>query len=258
MPTGLGRIVVLGGLIGAIAIPALLIFVVGKRMFFDRPSREAGPSFKEVVQRLEHAGGSPIVVGGNRRELQARLDALRAISAMEGEARGAVRNLQVVAVRTTGGRIAPASEAAADFRPLELNLRGSRDTATLLVGGAPLRARLVLDPQPRRGILGLESAALIEVASGAAGILAGFRIGPLSQVQAASAIDLQDFNDSRSRALCASIRRWTEFFSVATHEVRYVLLEDPTRIEVNDQGWKSDGTPVRRLSGPALWRACGA
>lgn len=229
-------------LIGMIGLPMLLTFV----MQMTNLSMMSDVNSKWEKARTDSKRGNGILTGATVGNLEALEKKLERITAYAGKAKNSMTFLQVLVIDFDDA--GDSENADSQFRPIDLDLTGTDDTAVIAIASRPLLWRVATSDAARSVRLGVEGAVPFDIADAPKGLLSGFRIGAFGIHGVA-----QPEHFSRKQhwdRLCESLERWIAFYG---HEerrrmVRITAFTNPRSIKVDAFGPKSEtaanrGTP---------------
>lgn len=241
-----GNIVLI--LIGMFALPVVLTFLLqatGMIMI-------TGTSIAWQQAWKDSRRGNGILTGATVGSQESREKKLQGITAYAGLTKNTMTYQQAQVIDFDDA--ADGENLDSVFRPIDLDLTATGDTAVIAIATRPLLWRVATSETARTVRLGVEGAAPLDIADAPKGLLAGYRIGALGVQDVAQP---EHFRREQSyHRLCESIERWIAFYG---HEerrrlVRITAFTNPRSIKVNAFGATSQTAPIRGL--PDLEELC--
>ena len=252
------RLLVWSSVVGTLAVPVLLIALFNSQIIVSFPFL-GDNGFNATFNKLFPSRPTSGIVTADGGSRAAQIERLRAMTARPEMASGAALQLHVVAVAFDEEKPEPSPASNAPvvdpdgYRRVSLDLSRSKD-AVVVIADQPLRWS-VAGAGGAWGRIGFEGLAPFDVSNGRPNLLAGFRIGAFGARETARAVDPFHADQRRQRALCNSVRLWSEHFGVTTTQVTFALIANPTRIAL-DGTIVSDGQLRRSWTGTWLNSLC--
>ncbi len=251
--------------IGMLAVPILLIMHFnGQLVMMTLPIFGAGSDkgFRATFDQLMSPSQSAGIVTGQDLDRPAQIARLRSMTARPEKTTGAATRVNFIAVAFEGKPQLSPSETASrhvvdrdGYRRMTLDLGRLPGEAVVVIADEPIRWTISGANSPW-GLIGFEGLAPFDIVNGRADLLAGYRIAAFGARETARAADPFYADERRRRAMCASVRAWTDHFGVAMAQSAFALVTNPTSVGSSDGGITSDGQPHGRWTGSAIQSHC--
>lgn len=187
-------------------------------------------------------GPGSIAGGANPRVIAALKDKMHKLTAYSGEAKGAAKIVQFVALHFDDDALPEGGDV---FRPVTLDFTAAENTAVVAITNRPVRISVTTNKGSHRALLGVESPTPFDVEELPKGLLAGFRIGAFDGKDAASP---EQYIERRgAEPFCNAVMAWIRFYGVRRSAVRIAALRDPKTVEISPYGVANNRDLVRGL-----------
>lgn len=187
-------------------------------------------------------GPGSIAGGANPQVIAALKDKMHKLTAYSGEAKGAAKIVQFVALHFDDDTLPEAGDV---FRPVTLDFTAAENTAVVAITNRPVRISVRPNKGSHRALLGVESPTPFDVEDLPKGMLAGFRIGAFDGKDAASP---EQYIERRGvEQFCTAVMAWIKFYGVRRSAVRIAALRNPKTVEISPYGVNNNGDVVRGL-----------
>lgn len=187
-------------------------------------------------------GPGSIAGGANPQAIAALKDKMHKLTAYSGEAKGAAKIVQFVALHFDDDTLPEGGDV---FRPVTLDFTAAENTAVVAITNRPVRISVRTNKGSHRALLGVESPTPFDVEDLPKGMLAGFRIGAFDGKDAASP---EQYVERRGvEQFCNGVLAWIKFYGVRRSAVRIAALRDPKTVEISPYGVVNTGNLIRDL-----------
>jgi hypothetical protein len=262
------RFMAWSAVIGTLATPVLLIALFNSQIIVSFPGLR-GSDFEATVRKLMPGAPGSGIVTADGRGLAAQAERLRSMTARPEMAAGAITRLHLLALafddkpeptpprsplNPSGSTRRPAVDPDG-YRRMTLNVAHVPKEGVVVVADQPIRWTIV-GAASSWPVIGFEGMAPFDIVNGRPNLIAGFRIRAFGARDTARAADPFHADPAARRALCQSVRAWSEHFGLAMTQVTFRLIANASGDGTDPRAFLSDGDEQRTWTGPWIDGFC--
>lgn len=197
------------------------------------------PSFDRIFTSID-SPRTGIASRADPAMIRALEDKMQALTAYQGEAKGAAKVLQIITAQFDD--TSTTARSADGFLSVDLDLIAADDVAVVVISNRPVRWSIAAPDGSRRARFGVESSAPFDLVDASPGLLAGYRVKPFGAENVAT--PEQYIDDRDAEAFCKSVGRWRRFYELPRSSVRIAAARNPRTITVSTYGMSHNGEAV--------------